>query len=101
MFSGLPVVAARAGGIPELIEDGVNGFLFVDEAEAVRAIKQLLPSQANREAIGKAARAYACNHGWRSATLQLLEHYRHASEQQFIDRNPAPGAKDRTLRSMN
>jgi glycosyltransferase involved in cell wall biosynthesis len=99
MSAGLPVVAARAGGIPELIDEGVNGFLFNDEPEAVRAIEPLLLSQAKREAIGQVARIYACSHGWKSATLQLLEHYQHAREQQFIDPNPAPTANDRSFKS--
>ena len=30
MSSGVPVVAARAGGIPEMIEEGVSGYLFDD-----------------------------------------------------------------------
>ena len=38
---GLPVVAACAGGIPEMIEEGVSGFLFEDEREAVTAIREL------------------------------------------------------------
>ena len=42
MSSGLPVVAARAGGIPELIEDGLSGYLFDDEGEAIAAVQQLL-----------------------------------------------------------
>ena len=28
MFHGLPVIASRIGGIPEIVEDGVTGFLF-------------------------------------------------------------------------
>lgn len=37
-LSGVPVIGARAGGIPEMIEDGRNGFLFGTEEEAAIAI---------------------------------------------------------------
>jgi glycosyltransferase involved in cell wall biosynthesis len=99
MSSGLPVVAARAGGIPELIQDGVSGFLFDDEAEAVARIEQILLSPKLRQSIGQAARAHAEQHGWQSATLQLLEHYKNACDRQPIVINPVPGAQRPNLRS--
>jgi glycosyltransferase involved in cell wall biosynthesis len=99
MSSGLPVVAARAGGIPELIEDGISGYLFDDEAQAISAIQELLPSAAKREAIGQTARSQAVEHGWRAATLQLVQHYQTACERQPIGLNPASNPAKIDLRS--
>ena len=51
MASGVPIIATRHSGIPELVRDGVNGYL-VDEkdVESLRkAIKNLLDSQDTRE----------------------------------------------------
>lgn len=99
MSSGLPVVAARAGGIPEMVQHGVNGFLFDEEAEAIAAIEQLLTSPTLREVISRAAHAQAEHYGWRAATLLLLEHYRTALAQQHIAPNPEPDLADANLRS--
>jgi len=41
MACGTPVIAYPRGSMPELIEDGVSGFLVADEAEAVTAAAQL------------------------------------------------------------
>jgi glycosyltransferase involved in cell wall biosynthesis len=35
---GTPVVAFRLGSVPEVIDDGVSGFVVADEDEAVRAV---------------------------------------------------------------
>jgi hypothetical protein len=52
MAHGVTVIASRVGGIPELIEDGVNGILVANELEAVAAaLKRIDP------ALGQAARA--------------------------------------------
>lgn len=82
MCSKLPVVAARAGGIPEMIENGVSGYLAETDAEAVRLIGELLSSREKRESMGERAREQASRRSWRDATLQLLEHYRSAIEKQ-------------------
>jgi hypothetical protein len=51
MAHGVTVIASRVGGIPELIEDGVNGILVANEPEAVAAAFQRIDP-----AIGHAAR---------------------------------------------
>jgi glycosyltransferase involved in cell wall biosynthesis len=80
MASGLPVVAARAGGIPELIEDGVNGYLFDRESAAAEIIGQLLRSAEEAELMRRNARAYSLEHNWREATCRLLDHYQRVCE---------------------
>jgi len=44
MFYGVPIVATRTGGIPEIVKDGVNGWLVPprDAKALARAIKGLL-----------------------------------------------------------
>jgi glycosyltransferase involved in cell wall biosynthesis len=37
MACGTPVIAFNAGSVPEIIEDGLTGFVVEDESEAVRA----------------------------------------------------------------
>ncbi len=40
MSCGTPVIAYRAGSVPEVIDDGVTGFIVNDESDAVAAIKK-------------------------------------------------------------
>lgn len=87
MSSGLPVVAARAGGIPEMIQDGVSGYLFDEEGEAIRAVRELITSPVHRKALGETARIQACGHSWNAATNLLVKHYRKACDQQHISYN--------------
>jgi glycosyltransferase involved in cell wall biosynthesis len=41
MACGTPVIAMRRGSVPEIIEDGVTGFVVDNEAEALAAISRL------------------------------------------------------------
>ncbi len=61
MALGRPVIASRAGGIPELIDDGADGILVpVGDAEALfRSLSALLSDGARRAELGKAARRKA------------------------------------------
>jgi glycosyltransferase involved in cell wall biosynthesis len=98
MSSGLPVVGANAGGVPEMIADGETGSLFDTEAEAIAAIRAYLDCPEKRRATGLAARAYAAEHSWKPATLTLLEHYRTACAEQNVTPDsspPPPGLRPR------
>ena len=84
MSSGLPVVGARAGGVPEMILDGVTGTLFDSESQAIDALQSLMRCPEQRQSMGEAARAHAAEHSWKAATLRLLEHYKTACAAQNV-----------------
>ncbi|HTS64984.1 MAG TPA: glycosyltransferase family 4 protein [Candidatus Acidoferrales bacterium] len=54
--AGLPVVAFRSGGIPEVIDHGVNGILAGSTEEMARESVRLLTAPEIRLAISRAAR---------------------------------------------
>jgi glycosyltransferase involved in cell wall biosynthesis len=77
MAAGCPVVAARSGGIPDIVTDGVNGYLFdpKDEEGAIAATQRLLAHQEERETLRHNARLEAERWGWAAATRQLQNYY--------------------------
>lgn len=78
MAAGCPVVAANSGGIPDIVTNGVNGYLFdpTDELGAIKATQKLLEVKAEREQMRLNARAEAEKWGWAAATRQLQQFYR-------------------------
>ena len=61
MAAEIPVVAARVGGNPELVQDGVTGYLVPegDDEAFAEAVGKLLDSQGMRDEFGRAARSVA------------------------------------------
>lgn len=80
MASGVPAVGARAGGIPDVIEHGVNGLLFTpgDLGELTEQVRLLATDADLRARLGARARRDMEAHGWRAATQALIDHYRTA-----------------------
>ena len=58
MALGKPVVGAAIGGIPEIIEDGVNGYLVEpgNVSSLARALERLLADPAQRRRMGDAGK---------------------------------------------
>jgi glycosyltransferase involved in cell wall biosynthesis len=75
MAGGMPVITANTCGMPDVVQDGVNG-LLVPPADAValeNAIERLAESEPLRHKLGSAAREAMKQHEWSSAAQKLEE----------------------------
>lgn len=61
LAGGKPVVATRVGGIPEVVDDGVNGVLVApgDAASLADALRRMAEAPVERERLAAAARTTA------------------------------------------
>ena len=78
LASGRAVVASRVGGIPDVVEDGVNGLLVPpgDAAALAEALRRLAAEPETRERLGREARRRAQDRmSWRSAARAFEESY--------------------------
>jgi glycosyltransferase involved in cell wall biosynthesis len=80
MASGLPVVAARAGGLTDVVADGENGALYDPDqpCEAARAVRRILDHEGERRFLGRLARKTAEGASWAAETRRLVDAYRRA-----------------------
>lgn len=76
LASGVPVVAPAAGGLLDLVEDGVNGRHFVPgSAASLRTTVAELVDPDRRGALGAAARPSVAGRTWDVMGDQLVRHY--------------------------
>ena len=82
MASGTPVVASRLGGLPEVVQDGVTGFLVEpgDVAELRARIRELVGDPARAARMGRAARELVLERfTWDAVARRCLDEYERAA----------------------
>ena len=82
--AGLPVVATRMGGIPEVVRPGFNGLLLRqpdDAAELAEKIIGLLNDAPLRQQLGQQGREWvSANFSWEKIARQLEAFYQEVVE---------------------
>jgi phosphatidylinositol alpha 1,6-mannosyltransferase len=94
MASGLPVVAPRAGGPVDLVDDGRTGYLVppFEAAGFTSAIAELAADPEKRAAFGAAGRVAIEGRSWYAVGEELLGHYRDVLGVTTGDRHAAVAA---------
>lgn len=76
MGSGLPIVASRVGGIPDMITDGKEGLLCTPDADDIAIkIEQMIEDDSLREACGKCAFAKSAQFSSKTMAEKYIEIY--------------------------
>jgi glycogen synthase len=77
MQAGLPIVASKTGGIPDVIEDGVNGLLVppCNPGALARAIDRLLADRDLARRLSEEARQRAKDYDWEVLAERVLRVY--------------------------
>jgi glycosyltransferase involved in cell wall biosynthesis len=74
MASGIPVVASRVGGLPEVVTEGAEGYLVEPRnvEEMARKARRILENETLRLEMGERARATALT---RFSTAKIIPQY--------------------------
>ena len=93
MSSGIPVIASRIGGIPELVEDGKTGFLFEtgNPADLAAKMDRLIAEPSLRETLGRNGQARMRANTYSNQVKKVLHVYESIKEDVTL------GSTDRPL----
>jgi D-inositol-3-phosphate glycosyltransferase len=75
--SGTPVVAARVGGLPMIVKDGLTGFTLVshDPAQYAERIGRILADPELKQCFSRRSRLVASQFTWQATVDRLLQEY--------------------------
>jgi glycosyltransferase involved in cell wall biosynthesis len=78
LASGTPVVALRRGAVPEIVEDGVNGFICDEPDQLPAAIERAseIDPDTCRQVVEKRFSLQAMARGYEKVYLQAIERSR-------------------------
>lgn len=80
LASGLPVVAARAGALPELVKDGENGFLFSNgPADMAKQIIRILKNKQIAKEMGQKSLQIVSRHQIGESFKKIVAIYENVS----------------------
>ena len=79
---GTPVIAARVGGLPTVVKDGLNGFTLVshDPAQYAERIGRLLADEELRRCFSRRSRLVATQFTWQETVDRLVVEYAASSQ---------------------
>jgi D-inositol-3-phosphate glycosyltransferase len=74
---GTPVVAARVGGLPTIVKDGLTGFTLIshDPAQYAERIGRLLADEELRRCFSRRSRLVATQFTWKDTVDRLVAEY--------------------------
>lgn len=77
MASGLPVVTSRVGGVDDMVQSGVNGYVFNvgDVRGMIDGVRAVLSTPSKRTVMGRNARIYAETQAWPVMMDELITCY--------------------------